>query len=119
MPFICNANAVITCPHQSGMAKPAPRQVQVNVGGAPALRATDMPGTPILPGCPNLPTPATPSFKPCTTIPAPAAMGSTRVMIGGQPALLMTSLMTTDCVNPVPNGATVKFAGQTIVNANG
>ncbi len=119
MPLICNLNAVITCPHQSGVARPVPRQTQVIVGGAPALRITDMAGTPILPGCPNLPTVATPTFKPCTTIAAPAAMGSTKVMIGGQPALLMTSLMTTDSMAPVPNGATVKFAGQTIVNANG
>jgi hypothetical protein len=119
VPPICNVNAVINCPHQSGVAKPVPRQTQVNVGGALALRITDMAGTPILPGCPNLPTPATPAFKQCTTIVAPAAMGSTKVMIGGQPALLATSLMTTDSVAPVPNGALVKFAGQTIVNANG
>jgi hypothetical protein len=40
-------------------------------------------------------------------------------MIGGIPALLSTSLMTTNCVVPVPNGATVKFPGQTTVMANG
>jgi hypothetical protein len=119
VPPICNVNAVITCPHQAGIAKPIPKQVQVMVGGAPALRITDMPGTPILPGCPNLPTPGTPAFVPCATIVAPAIQGSLKVMIGGQPALLGTSLMTTNCVVPVPNGATVKFAGQVLVNANG
>jgi hypothetical protein len=119
VPPICNVNAVITCPHQAGIAKPIPKQVQVMVGGAPALRITDMPGTPILPGCPNLPTPGTPAFVPCATIVAPAIQGSTKVMIGGMPALLATSLMTTNCVVPVPNGATVKFAGQVLVNANG
>jgi hypothetical protein len=33
--------------------------------------------------------------------------------------LLATSTMTTNSVAPVPNGATVKFSGQTVVNANG
>ena len=46
-------------------------------------------------------------------------MGSTKVRIGGVPALLSTSLMTTNCVAPVPNGATVKSPGQVIVNARG
>jgi hypothetical protein len=49
----------------------------------------------------------------------PAAAGSTKVLIGGVPALLQTSLMTTNCVVPVPNGATVKFPGQVLVNAAG
>lgn len=119
MPPICNVNAVITCPHQGGVAKPVPKQTTVMVGGAPALRITDMAGTPILPGCPNLPTPGTPTFVPCATIVAPAAMGSTKVMIGGVPALVGTSMMTTNCVVPVPNGATVKFPGQVVVNAGG
>jgi hypothetical protein len=119
VPPICNVNAVITCPHQSGMVKPPPRQTQVMIGGAPALRITDLAGAPVLPGCPNLPTPVTPNLKPCTTVPAPAVNGSTKVMIGGQPALLQTSLMSSDCAPPVPNGTTVKFAGQTTVNANG
>jgi hypothetical protein len=119
VPPICNVNAVITCPHQSGVAKPIPKQMKVMVGGAPALRITDMPGTPILPGCPNLPTPATPAFVPCATIVAPAAPGSTKVMIGGVPALLSSSLMTTNCVVPVPSGASVKFPGQVLVNATG
>jgi hypothetical protein len=116
MPPICNANAVITCPHQAGMVKPIPQQMQVLIGGAPALRITDMPGAPIM-GCPNLPTPGTPTFVPCVSVVAPAVMGSTKVFIGGAPALLATSLMTTNCVVPVPNGATVKMAGQMLVNA--
>jgi hypothetical protein len=111
-------NAVITCPHQTGMAQPVPKQAQVMVGGAPALRITDMAGTPILPGCPQLPTLATPAFVPCATIVAPAAAGSTKVMIGGVPALLATSTMTTNGI-PVMTPATVKFPGQVLVNANG
>ena len=118
MPPICNVNAVITCPHQTGMVKPVPKQVQVMVGGSPALRITDMAGAPVLPGCTQLPTPGTPAFVPCATVVAPAAAGSTKVMIGGAPALLATSTMTTNGV-PVMTPATVKFAGQVKVNANG
>jgi len=33
-------------PHQSGMVKPLPRQTKVMVGGAFALRITDMAGSP-------------------------------------------------------------------------
>jgi hypothetical protein len=117
MPLICNANAVITCPHQGGVVKPVPRQFVVNVGGAPALRVSDLAGAPVLPGCPNLPPP--PSMKMCTTVTAPATMGSSKVMIGGAPALVLSSQMTTDSVPPVPNGTTVKSAGQVVVNANG
>ncbi len=90
----------------------------VLVGGAPALRAADMAGAPILPGCPQLPTPATPAFAPCLTVVAPAAPGSTKVFIGGLPALLATDTMTTSGI-PVMTPATVKFPGQVTVNANG
>jgi hypothetical protein len=108
VPPICNVNAVITCPHQAGIAKPVPKQMTVMVGGAPALRVTDMPGTPILPG-----------FVPCATIVSPGMPPSTKVFIGGVPALLANATMTSNCVVPVPNGVTVKFPGQVLVNAAG
>jgi hypothetical protein len=110
-------NALITCPHQSGFVKPVPQQTTVLVGGAPALRITDLAGAPVMPGCPNLPTPGTPAFVPCTVVVAPAVMGSTKVMIAGAPALLATSMMTTNSVVPVPNGTTVKMPGQVTVQA--
>ena len=113
MPPICNINAVIQCPHQGGVAKPVPKQTVVNIGGAPALRATDMPGTPILPGCPNIGT----GIVPCSAVITPALLASTRVFIQGQPAMLSTGLMTTNSVAPVPNGAKVTFPGQTTVIA--
>jgi hypothetical protein len=119
VPPICNINAQITCPHQTGLAKPVPKQTKVMIGGAPALRVTDMAGTPILPGCTNLPTPGTPTFVPCATIVAPATPPSTKVMIMGVPAMLSTAMMTTNCVVPVPNGAMVKFPGQMKVMASG
>jgi hypothetical protein len=112
VPPICNVNAVITCPHQTGIVKPLPRQTKVMIGGAPALRIMDVAGSPVA-GCPA----AGPGLKPCTTVPAPAAPGSTKVLIGGLPAMLQTSTMSTDCTPPVPMGTTVKFAGQTVVNA--
>jgi hypothetical protein len=112
VPPICNVNAVITCPHQTGIVRPLPRQTKVMIGGALALRITDMAGSPVA-GCPV----AGPGVKPCTTVPGPAAPGSTKVLIGGLPAMLQTSLMTTDCTPPAPMGTTVKFAGQTVVNA--
>jgi hypothetical protein len=112
VPQICNVNAVITCPHQTGIVKPLPRQTKVMVGGALALRITDMAGSPVA-GCPA----AGPGIKPCTTVPAPAAPGATKVLIGGLPAMLATSTMTSDSTPPVPSATLVKFAGQTTVNA--
>jgi hypothetical protein len=116
MPPLCNANAVMTCPHQTGVLQAIPKQTTVLIGGAPALRAADMAGTPILPGCSQLPTPATPAFLPCVVVAGPAAPGSTKVLIGGLPALLATDTMTTNGV-PVMTPATVKFPGQVTVIA--
>ncbi len=119
MPPIANVNAVIRCPHQGGVAQPVPRQTKVLVGGAPALTIADVAGMSFLPGCPNLPTPGTPSNVPCATVIGPAGGGSMKVLIGGVPALMLGSAMTTNSVVPVPNGATVQFAGQVLVNAVG
>jgi hypothetical protein len=55
---------------------------------------------------------------PCATVVAPAAGGSTKVMIGGAPALLSTSTMTSNGI-PLNMPVTVKFPGQVLVNANG
>jgi len=113
VPPICNINAVIQCPHQSGIAKPIATQTKVNIGGAPALRATDMPSTPFLPGCPNIGT----GLVPCTLITTPAMPASTKVFILGQPAMLATGLMTSNSVAPVLNGTRVTNAGQVKVIA--
>jgi hypothetical protein len=113
VPPICNINAVITCPHQGGIAKPMPKQTVVNIGGAPALRATDMPGTPVMPGCPNV----GPGLVPCSLVVTPALPASAKVFIQGQPAMLSTGLMTTNSVPPVPLGTRVTFPGQTTVIA--
>jgi hypothetical protein len=117
MPPLCNAAAVITCPHQTGMVVVTPSQANVMVGGSPALRVSDVPTWAIAPGCTQLPTPATPAFIPCAKVLSLTVGASTRVMIGGVPALLNTAQMVTNGV-PVPMPATVKFPGQVLVNAN-
>jgi hypothetical protein len=116
MPPICNIKAVIQCPHQGGVARLLPKQTKVMIGGAPALRVTDMPQTPIMPGCPNV---GSPSQVPCTLIISPATPPSTKVFIAGAPALLATATMTSNGVAPVPNGVIVKQPGQTKVIAAG
>lgn len=114
MPPICNVNAVVQCPHQTGLARLVAKQTVVNIGGVPALRATDMAGMPILPGCTNV---GSPGQVPCASIITPAMPASSKVFIGGLPAMLSSGLMNSNCVPPVPNGVTVKFPGQTTVIA--
>ena len=116
MPPICNTNAVIVCPHQAGVAQLVPKQMNVTIAGAPALRVTDMPTTPFLPGCPNM---GSPGQVPCAMIISPGVPPSTKVFIGGVPALLANATMNSNAVPPVPNGVTVAFPGQTTVNASG
>jgi len=61
----------------AGTVQAIPKQMVVNVGGAPALTIADVAGAPIV-GCPNLPTPGTPTFVPCLTVAAPAVMARRR-----------------------------------------
>ena len=85
MPPLVNISAQITCCH-AGPVVLLPKQTTVMVGGAPALRVTDVAGNPT-----TCPVPPSPASKPCTTstmIPTPGANASTKVMIGGVPALL-------------------------------
>ena len=116
MPPICNATAVITCPHQTGLVAVTPTQANVLIGGAPALRATDALTWFVQPGCTQLPTPATPTFIPCAKVLGVTAGASTKVMIGGQPALLATASLTTNGV-PVFAPSLVISPGQVTVNA--
>lgn len=115
---ICNANAVMTCPHQTGMVMAVPTQATVLVGGAPALRATDVTTWAVAPGCTQLPTPATPAFVPCAKVMGLGAGASTRVLIAGQPALLATATLVTNGL-PVPTPGLVVSPGQTVVLSAG
>lgn len=112
MPFVLNAAAQLQCPH-GGRVAVIPGQRQVLAGGAPALRAGDVEGAPIV-GCPVPPTPTT---KPCTTVAAvlPGSWASS-VLAAGEPVLLQTLVALTDGIPPGP--VVVLSPGQAQVQAN-
>jgi hypothetical protein len=120
VPFpILNASARLACCHQAGTVTLIPSQSTVLVGGAPAMVAGDIAGSPVV-ACPVVPSPAS---KPCTTAtvpPIPGATVSMKVMIGGRPVVLGNPALTgiTDAA-PVPCPVlTVQFPGQTTVLAS-
>ena len=100
MPFpALNANAVISCTHM-GKVTVIPKQFQVTIGGAPALRLTDLMGSVI--ACP---VPPSPSSKPCLTVVAPPQVWASKtVTVGGMPLLMQMPgpSGTTDGVPPLP-----------------
>lgn len=114
MPRLCNANAVIVCPHTSGIVNVTASQQAVRIGGAPALRINDVPTWAIRPGCPQVGI----GLTPCAKVMALTVGGSAKVIVGGQPALLDTAQMTTNGV-PVFTPATVTQPGQVAVSAGG
>lgn len=111
---VLNISAEIMCVH-GGKVTLIPKQTQVLVGGSPALRTTDVMGSPII-GCPVPPTPTT---KPCTTVVSeiaiPGVGASAIAMAGGMPLLLQGLSGVTDGVPP--GTIIVAFAGQTTVLA--
>jgi hypothetical protein len=116
MPFpALNGSAVIQCfpPPHGGKVTVIPKQFQVTIGGQPALRLADIPGS-VVAGCPVVPTPA--GTKPCTSVVAPpAAWASKTVMVGGQP-LLMQMPAPSPATDSVPPGTIMcTFAGQATV----
>ncbi len=114
MPAICNQSMVFTCPHMTGVVVTDPKQMKVRVAGTFAYRSTDVPSLAIGPGCTQIPS-ADPAKVPCTAITSPA-IGSSRVMIAGQPALLPMGTFMTNGV-PEFSGAAIQFPGQIKVNA--
>jgi len=106
----------MTCPHQTGMVVVTPTQANVLIGGAPALRATDVMSAMVMPSCPQLSTPATPTFIPCAQVLGLTSGASTKVMIGGVPALLATAMLTTNGIPVFAPGAVVS-PGQVTVQA--
>ena len=110
MPFpALNANAVITCVHM-GKVTVIPKLPTVTIGGAPALRLTDVIGSPIV-----CPVPPSPGSKPCLTVVAPPPLWASKtVMVGNLPLLMQMPAPsgTTDGVPPVPNaGLMCTFSG--------
>ncbi len=79
-----HANAVCQCTH-AAPATIVPAQARVLVSGQPVAT---MPSQIMVTGCPfQIPTPAGPKPQPCITI--KWAMPSTRVLVGGAPAMLL------------------------------
>jgi hypothetical protein len=114
MPFpVLNINAVIMCVH-GGKVTVIPKTI-IQVGGAPAVRLGDLMGSPIV-GCPVVPSPAS---APCLAVVAdPINWASTKLLIGGLPALIQKPGPggTTSGVPPVPMaGLMCAFAGQATV----
>jgi hypothetical protein len=96
-----------------GKVTVAPKQTTVLIGGAPALRLTDLPTSPIV--CPM---PPSPGSKPCTMVGVPPATWAVNtVLVGGVPLLSQMPGPSglTDGVPPVPIMCT--FAGQATVMA--
>lgn len=108
---LCNTNAVIVCPHTTGVVKVTAGQQAVRIGGAPAVRVTDVPTWAILPGC----TQVGPGQVPCAKTILLVSGASPKVMVGGVPALLATATMNTNGA-PVFALATVKDPGQHTVS---
>jgi hypothetical protein len=108
-----NGSAVIQCIHQ-GKVNVIPKQMQVTIGGSPAIRLTDVLGSPIV-----CPVPPSPGSKPCLAVVAPPPLWASKtVMVGGMPLLMQMPgpSGTTDGVPPVPNaGLICSFAGQATV----
>jgi hypothetical protein len=109
-----NAAARLICPH-GGQVQVAPRQVDVLVGGLPALREGDLVGAPIT-GCQVKVTAFT---NPCTAIvaelPIPGVALSLTAMAQGRPLLLQGVRALTN--SRPPGTAVVAFPGQTNVMA--
>jgi hypothetical protein len=104
-----NANAVLTCTHM-GKVTVIPKQMQVTIGGAPALRLTDLMGSVV--ACM---VPPSPSSKPCTSVVAPPQLWASKtVTVGGMPLLMQMPgpSGTTDGVPPLPMaGLMCTFSG--------
>jgi len=83
--FLLHFGATVLCAH-AGQATPASPNPRVTVGGQPVVTLS---GMHLVAGCPFVP----PSGNgPCVT--AQWLVGATRVLVGGQPALLQDSVAT-------------------------
>ena len=110
MPFpALNAKAVIQCTHM-GKVTVIPKLPTVTMGGAPALRLTDVVGSLVACGVPP-----SPGSKPCTSVVAPPLLWASKtVTVGGLPLLMQAPPPsgTTDGVPPLPDkGLVCMFSG--------
>ena len=105
---LLQVGALITCPHQAPIASPT-TNTRVFLSGSPALTATDIV---TVAGCPFTVPPSKP--QPCLTV---KLVPSTKVLINGQPAVMLSPAMM--CLSPeqAPQGPPNSSATQTRVVA--
>lgn len=99
MPAILAVGAMITCPHGAPMNL-VPSQTRVLVNNVPAFTIADK--GPIA-GCPFM-IPVGPAMKPQPCMVNTWMMGSLRVLIGGKPALLQSSVGLCSSAEQIPAG---------------
>ena len=105
---ILHVGALLTCPHQAPVAAP-PTNTRVFVGGRLALTAVDVV---TVAGCPF--TTPVPKPQPCVTV---KMIPSTKVLINGQPAAILTPATLCFSVEQILQGPPNSAATQTKVVA--
>jgi hypothetical protein len=105
---ILHIGALITCPHQAPVQAP-PTNTRVFVGGRLALTATDVVS---VVGCPF--TVPGPKPQPCVLV---KMIPSTKVLINGQPAAILTPATLCYSAEQIPQGPPNSSATQTRVVA--
>ena len=106
---ILHVGALITCPHQGAVASP-PTITRVFVGGSLALTALDVV---TIAGC-TFTIPPVPKPQPCVTV---KMIPSTKVLINGQPAAILTPATLCLSAEQIPQGPPNSSATQTKVVA--
>lgn len=105
---ILHVGALITCPHQGAVASP-PTNTRVFVGGSLALTAMDIV---TVAGC--IFTVPGPKPQPCVIV---KMIPSTKVLINGQPAAILTPATLCQSAEQIPQGPPNSTATQTRVVA--
>lgn len=107
---LLHVGATVLCSH-GGQATPVPTNSRVLVGGQPV---TVLPDTYTVAGCPfQIPIGTGTKPQPCVKV--QWLVPATRVLVGGQPALLQTSLGMCQSAEQIPQGAPSVAYAQTRV----
>lgn len=107
---LLHPGATVSCPH-GAPAQIVSANTRVIVGGTPVAVLTD---NTLVSGCPfQIPVGAGTKPQPCVT--ARWLVGATRVLVGGLPALLMTSTGICQSPEQIPQGPPVIATAQTRV----
>lgn len=106
--FLLHVGALITCPHLGAVTSP-PTNTRVFLSGSLALTATDIV---TVAGCPFTVPPSKP--QPCLTV---KLVPSTKVLINGQPAVILSPAMMCLSAEQIPQGPPNSSTTQTRVVA--